>query len=206
MRSPILARTRVLAVGLLSGLGLAIASPMRNDNVNTVPDPVPAAWGSVPDWSGGTRTVDLLIELQSRRVGLEFNERPRPLPDRGTRSGLLPAVPPKKGEETPSPSNPGSGLFGVGATPMVASPKPGASTGDGPWKTGSAGGGDPPPPSRSHPSGGSGSSEEGAARLPPWPRELIRFVRDHREWVIGGAIALLATMWGGSMALGRRGR
>jgi hypothetical protein len=44
---------------------------------------------------------------------------------------------------------------------------------------------------------------ESRSFLPFLPRELIEFVRNNREWVIAGALAVLVLMWGGSMAFGR---
>lgn len=183
-----------LAVTLTLVFGTSHAAPTAGDTStengaeSDVPRAAPAARGAE------SRTVDLLIELQPRSAGLEFNERARPSSvDRSNR------VVPERAASQPEASR--AGLFGAGATPPVTARRA-SSDPDQDYKVHTGGvnvNSDAPRGGSS----GSGVIEEPGAGI---ARRAISFVRENREWVVGGGILVLALMWGASFAAGRGGR
>jgi hypothetical protein len=139
--------------------------------------------------------VDLLIQMQTRSAGLEFNER-KPLSD-SREMRLRPVAVPDPKAATPaenSISTNASGLFGSGATPAVQSSR--LSGGETRIDGGAA------------PSGVSRSPAAGAPAEPPlWmllPREVVEYVRENRGFVLGSVSAFLLLLWGLSLAFSRR--
>lgn len=144
---------------------------------------------------GGSRAVDLLIQMQTRSAGLEFNER-KPLSD-SREMRLRPVAPPdpkSTGAAENGVSSNASGLFGSGATPAVQSSR--VSGGE----TRIDGGAAPGNVSRS-------PTAAGPAEPPLWmllPREVVEYVRDNRGFVLGSVSAFLVLLWGLSLAFSRR--
>lgn len=161
-----------------------------------MPDPLRA-----PDTSAGSRTIDLLIDMQQRSAGLQFNERQRPSgaadikprtahPAAPMRSTAAQPDPVPKAEAPPTPP---SGLFGSGATPMVqaartATTEPSVMTGP-----------DAPPPRRP-------DASTNGEPLPYWlllPREVIEYVRENRWLVLSSVAGGLLLIWGISSLFAR---
>lgn len=142
---------------------------------------------------GEPGTIELLIEMQPRSAGLVFNERAR------SRDKPVPsaAVGPERDSTThPSrPANDRGGLFGAGAVPAVSR---GNSSSETDYRSIGTG--------RSVTDRADRSAADGQRRAALLPAEIIELVRDNREWVIAGAVALLSLLWVGSVALGRASR
>jgi hypothetical protein len=148
--------------------------------------------GVGPAVTGGSSTIDLLIEMQPRTVGLEFNQRARAT----TRDGSIQRQSSNdhSGAAAPAVPSNASGLFGAGATPQVV-PRKVSSEPD--WKsTGDRG-------SIAGAQNAYRAGTDGEARMPWLPREIIGWVRDNRGTVVAGSAGLLALIWGASVALGR---
>jgi hypothetical protein len=138
--------------------------------------------------STGSQSMDLLMQMQPRSAGAEYDERSRkaaqPL-DAGARVER-PALPP-----LPSPA----GLLGAGMDPAAASGGVEAAAvrplaGD----RAAAGA-----PRHSPPDAG----DDGKIRLPVG---FVRFLREHREQVVVGSVLVLALVWGGSIVRANRRR
>ena len=151
----------------------------------------------------GSRSVDLLLQMQQRSAGISFNERVRGRD--GGDSHMRPVATSTAAAETskpqanqaPSVPTAPSGLFGSGATPMVTTQRnisvsPGFTIPSGTAQAGSV-------------RGASVSSNGGGE--PPnwllWPRDLIEYVRENRATVIGGIAALCALSWVGTLLIAR---
>lgn len=180
------------AVALLA-CGAAWSAPAGSDDAApalTAPaglaaggiDAVPA---TVP---GTSQTVDLLIQMQPRTAGAEYDERTRqavrPI-DAGARPQLPAAL-----------ANNPSGLFGAGADPAAArgvekSVAPSRAMG-----TAQAAGAASHRPA-------TGVVDDGKI---PLPAALVRFVRENREQVVIGSVVLLVLVWGGSIVRSNRRR
>ncbi|MDO9072764.1 MAG: hypothetical protein Q7U73_05825 [Rubrivivax sp.] len=143
------------------------------------------------DGATGSRTIDLLIEMQQRSAGLQFNERQRStgagdLKPRVAPAGTMPPLTAQavSGPRADVPPTPPSGLFGSGVTPMVqaartATVEPRGTVG-----------------AEAAPSRRPGVSSSGEP-LPRWlllPREVIEYVRENRWLVlssVGGGLLLI---------------
>ncbi len=138
--------------------------------------------------------LDRLIQLQPRTAGIEIREpRPQaaPLP---TKAGLPTAAPTSlKAAPPPQPAN---GLFGAGALRKPAGNAEPTAV-EPPWKQRELANAQP---SATGTPGGDGQPP----RLFMLPRELIFFIRENREWVIGGSLSALALFWAASTAFTRR--
>lgn len=180
----------------------ALDGPQPTDiEARAMPDRLRATEGAT-----GPRTIDLLLDMQQRSAGVQFNERQRPTKPgnvtprtrpSGIASAAARAVPAAASAAPgmriePPPTLP-SALFGSGATPMLPSaraatvePHGGAGT-------------DAPPPRRS------GVSPSGEP-LPRWlllPRELINYVRENRWLVLSSVAGGLLLIWGVSSLFAR---
>jgi hypothetical protein len=159
---------------------------------------------------GGTtsRTLDMLLEMQGKAPPQDPGQRARviDLPARpGTGVALIPA-PPVRGTSAPTASPPRAteGAFEDGAAFITAAKE----------RLGLGTDAQQAPGQRSlrsvEPLGGSGSprSESGAdaGGRALVPRQFIQWIREHRSMVVGGAVALLAAMWGSSVYRSRRRR
>lgn len=156
-----------------------------------------------PDSATGSRTIDLLIDMQQRSAGLQFNERQRPAGSGEIKprvavpgtpqaaAALHPAATP--GPRAEVPPTPPSGLFGSGATPMVQTARTanvelrGSAREEAPLprRQGVSAGGEP---------------------LPRWlllPREIIEYVRENRWLVLGSVGGGLLLIWGISALFAR---
>jgi hypothetical protein len=182
----------------------AHAAPLQADTPASGADAGVTATGALGQpTSRGSRTVDLLIELQPRSAGVEFNnDRVRPSTDRGLRPVATPQpqqTPAAEAEAAPVQA----GLFGSGAVPQTQARKGSESD----WqRTNSGSAGRSEPPSSDGPRRNESAS---GTPLPFWlllPRELIAYLRENRNMVIGLAIGLLGLMWGGSIVAGRMRR
>lgn len=181
----------------LIALALLGAAPAWSAPVGTV-DPAPdqaapaglaagtidTAPAAVP---GNSRTVDLLIQMQPRTPGAEFNERARAVA-RPIDAGAKPVLPAGLTEHP-------SGLFGAGANPAAAR---GVDTSVTPARP-SISGASETAPRRPAPA----MVDDGKIAL---PAALVRWVREHREQVVVGSVVLLALVWGGSIVLSNRRR
>jgi hypothetical protein len=182
-----------------SGAGAApvdipATAAVRN-NASTVVDSdiEPAGPSTRPAARAGANrkgTVDLLIELQPQSAGLEFKER---VPSR-EHAGAVTGGGARPGAEAEGSSR---ALFGAGATPTLASQK--VQSGSGTVWSGSTG--TQTEPSRAYEA--PKAAGDGRSLL---PREMIDFLRQNRPAILAAAAVLLALIWGGTMALGGRGR
>jgi len=179
----------------------ATAAPVAPTDAGDVPDQsATAAIGratqktGATETAGGARAVDLLIELQSKTAGLDFDERAR---ENGTATrpgaSLATGNTVVTGGVGATPA--AGGLFGSGAVPMP--PPKETSSRDSDWRT----------PARSaSPSYQADARSEGDAgggRV-SLPREIVQWVRDNRAMVVGVALLVLAALWGTSLAVSRR--
>ena len=188
-----------LAVPLSLGAAPSTAEdPSANPSAQHDAQPSTVSSVRAGDQSSGSRSVDLLIQMQQRSAGLEFNER-RPLTDARELRLRPVAMPPGKSSQVPvseDTKTPASGLFGSGATPMVQSNR--------------SSGGETRVPQSEAPSAGGGRPARGASSaepMPPWlllPREVIEYVRENRGFVVACVSGLLLMFWGGSVAFSRR--
>jgi hypothetical protein len=184
----------------------AVAAPTTPDENETteatepqlrlLPEASDAAGGST-----GSRTIDLLIDMQQRSAGLQFNERQQPAGSRDVRTRVsqsAPAVqtpysPPASGAQSGVPPTPASGLFGSGAVPMVQAARTAS------VDTRGAPGLDPAPQRRA------GTVRDGEP-LPRWlllPREIIEYVRENRWAVLSSVACGLLLIWGISALFAR---
>lgn len=197
---------------LIALMSIAAQAAPVGEETTEVPSPVDARLPPPPrESTEGKKTVDLLLEMQPRAAGLEFKERR--LPQRGegeggSNAGRQTALPSRPGaieaaeHRPPASTVPPSGLFGSGATnPAAATPRADAHrTHDvaqtEAWR----------PNADRAPAGGRGdpAASSGLVRLWILPREVIDYVRENREWFIGGIALALAALWIRSGGLARR--
>lgn len=199
---------RTASLGILGLLlaAAAMAAPVAPTEANDLPDQSAAAAitraaekAVRTEPAGSSRTVDLLIELQSKTAGLDFNERARENPG-ATRPGVVPGVGAAPATGMVSATQNAAGLFGSGAVPM---PPPRESTSkDGDWR-----GQSPNTSNSSYQNKDSrpGDDAAGGGRI-TLPREIIQWVRENRGLVVGGAVLVLVLLWATSMAFNRRRR
>lgn len=184
---------RLVSAAALLASGAAWSAPVGSDDAApSAAAPAGLAAGgidTVPATVPGTpQTVDLLIQMQPRTAGAEYDERTRravrPI-DAGARPQLPAAL-----------ANNPSGLFGAGADPAAAR---GVETSVAPSRaavsTQAAGAGSPRP--------ANAVVDDGKT---PLPAGLVRFVRQYREQVVIGSVVLLVLVWGGSIVRSNRRR
>lgn len=142
---------------------------------------------------GGTKTLDLLIQLQPRSAGFEFQDRP-------TKSSAVPSPPSQPRERlggrtaNAEAGSPG-GLFGAGAVQSQVTRQPEVRGGQA-WQ-----------PAATSRAGGPPDSVDSSEAAPLWrmlPREVIIFIRDNREWLVAGIVLTLGLIWTLSAAFARR--
>ena len=143
------------------------------------------------DRSSDTRTIDLLVEMQQPKAGIQFNE---PASRSTGREDFARTPPPEQRAQADVLPTPPSGLFGSGATPAVQARTHNvvdrASSSDAmPARTSGRPSSDMPPELR---------------RWLQWPRDVVDFVRENRGFVVGCTATLLLVAWIGSMMLSRR--
>jgi hypothetical protein len=207
------------------------AAPVAPSGTGDLEEEAPAAVSgrvlqrpSSKEVASGSRTVDILIEMQDKSAGLDFNASatgtvsegqaagggagrraagalaPAPVP--GLAPGLIPAAPaPVVPAAVTTSATPQGGLFGSGAVPMVATTQPAGVS---------------PPPAADAGSVGRESTPVGAYRGNPGFRsmegpgergllqKLLGWIRDNRAMVAGGALLMLALVWGTSVAVARQ--
>jgi len=157
---------------------------------------------TVTDMPSSSRTIELLLEMQGKNPGLEGGERPKV---------DVPSV-----RKQPSPTAAGSASPPFGAV-EPAQPFGGSDTASNKARAGS----DPQavdwnePPASRFGGGGVSALGGGAAPLEPYrrpqsaggsfgeddvrwliPRAVVRFVRQNRDMVIVGSMAVLGLLWG----------
>jgi hypothetical protein len=150
-------------------------------------DTLPRATGATPP--AGTPTLDLLIQLNPPGGGIEPKEgsglalKPRP--------GLLP------GTEKPAQRAGGPATApAVRATPAQPMAVPVETRIDQDWQA-AAQTRASPPAQRNEPG-------EPAPRFLQFPREVFLFIRENREWALGGTALALGLIWAVSSAVARR--
>jgi hypothetical protein len=174
----------------------AIDSPLSNErDERALPDRLRGA-----DSNTGSRTIDLLIDMQQRSAGLQFNERQRPsgsseVKPRAAPNGMAPTVAtqPVAGTRAEAPPTPPSGLFGSGATPLVQTAR---------TATVEPRGGAGPDSAPQRRPGATSTGEP----LPRWlllPREIIEYVRENRWLVLSSVAGGLLLIWGISALFAR---
>lgn len=181
-----------LAAALMA-CGVAWSAPVGTDDPSPATAPatglaaggIDAAPATVP---GTAQTVDLLIQMQPRAAGAEFDERTRKAV-RPIDAGAQPVLP-------AAAAMPPSALFGAGADPAAARGLDASTAPGGPAPSARMAG-MPAPQARS------AAVDDGKV---PLPAELVRFVREHREQVVIGSVLLLALVWGGSIVRSNRRR
>lgn len=201
---------------LLLGGPLAQAAPATTEAPGR-PPVAPMAESGLPgdgppsaETPGPSNTIDLLIDMQQRNAGVQFNARSgRLAADAATRPQAQPALtqapPPlampsalpssSPARDSVPPREPApSGLFGSGITPEVQTARAtrvdAAATGATP---------DVAPPQRS------AMAPQGDP-LPAWlllPRDIIQYVRDNRGFVLGSTAVGLLFVWGVSLLFSR---
>ncbi len=181
-----------LAAALLA-CGVAWSAPVGTDDPSpaTAPATGLAAGGihTAPATVPGTaQAVDLLIQMQPRTAGAEYDERTRKAV-RPIDAGARPVLP-------AGATMPPSALFGAGADPAAARGLEVSTTSGGPAPSARTTG-MPAPHARA------AAVDDGKI---PLPAALVRFVREHREKVVIGSVLLLALVWGGSIVRSNRRR
>ncbi len=164
----------------------------------------PAERIATPDLSSGSRTVDMLIELQGKQAGLGFSPaersatRPEGAAPRSDPVGRLP--------EPAGLAVQRAGLFGnaslPGATPSVTSP--GAPRGvewrAGPAETGAA---TATPLAGPRTREASQADDDGRISL---PRAVVTWIRENRGLVIGASLVVLVAVGAASRGMAQRRR
>lgn len=146
--------------------------------------------------AGEDRAVDLLIQMQSRSAGLEFNER-KPLTDgRELRIRPMSSNDGRAGTQAQdsAPVN-ASGLFGSAAVPTTQGSRVNGNE------------------TRVNADGPTASALQGRAAKrsepseTPWyallPREIVEYLRENRLMVMSTAAAVALLIWAGSVAFSR---
>jgi len=193
-------------LGLILG-ATAVAAPVAPDAADMPQQPAasalvrPSERAGTVESANGSRSVDLLIELQNKTAGLDFNERAR---ENGNtaRSAALPVA--GATAATPAVSaTPNAGLFGSGAVPMPPPRETSAKESDFHQvqsRSNESSSGYQPGKDNAQNDDGAGG---GRVSL---PREVIRWVRENRGMVAGGALLALVALWGTSVAVTQRRR
>jgi hypothetical protein len=187
MVGSLVSSSRLCLAAALLACGVAWSAPVGTDDPSTATAPATglAAGGinAAPATVQGTaQTVDLLIQMQPRAAGAEFDERTRKAV-RPIDAGARPVLPP-------------SALFGAGADPAAARGLDASAAPGGPAPSARMAG-MPEPQARA------AAVDDGKV---PLPAALVRFVREHREQVVIGSVLLLALVWGGSIVRSNRRR
>lgn len=161
---------------------------------------------SVP---GTSKTIEMLLEMQDRKPGLEGGEVQTREPKTRAEVRALNPLQQRLPGMAADPSNAlGGGDFAApqkpGALPTEAiewTAAPGSRAGN----TWSSGFGSTNPRADARAEGGmAGISEADVIWL--LPRSWIRFVRQNRDAVVGGSFAVLALVWAGAAYTSRRGK
>lgn len=199
------------AVLLTAFLGLAGAAPSDE----AMSEASPAAAGdttgarptdrvATPDVSSGSRTVDMLIELQGKQAGLAFTAAERAAARTDTPTPKTDSAAQPAGTAAPVPNR--AGLFGSGAIP-VAPPRDAAPTAnrEAEWRPGaverSSTGPAAPAAARAYEFGLSHGDERISM-----PRTVVAWIRENRAIVIGVAVVVLVAVGAASMGVTQRRR
>ena len=200
---------RSILVASFALAGVAHAAPTTPETGDSAASPEREERGLRDTLQGtenatGSRTIDLLIDMQHRGAGLQFNERRTPgsgdiklrqpaTPAAAATPALTATSASAARAELPPPTP--SGLFGSGATPMAQS----ARTASIEPRGGAGSGVEVSTPRRA------GLSPSGEP-LPRWlklPRELIEYVRENRWLVLSSVAGGLLLIWGLSALFSR---
>ncbi|MDP2004413.1 MAG: hypothetical protein Q8K45_01945 [Rubrivivax sp.] len=155
------------------------------------------------DAQAGSRTIDLLIDMQPRSASTQPGAAQRP-PGAETkaRASVAPAASSTPAVLGPAPAvarvqlppvTP-SGLFGAGAAPPAPSTR--GAMPDQPMSAG-------PDTRPQRQPGAPSSSAAPRPRWLQWPREVIQYVRENRAFVLGSVFAGMLLIWAGSRLLAR---
>ena len=187
-----------LAVLIISSLGIvaAQAAPTATDAATASSVDEPAATARPAAAGNGTnndkQTLNLLVDLQPKTAGFEFRNRTTgsvsQVP-RASTTGSQGVGPNGTLEGQPN----AAGLFGAGATPEVTRSTETRVQND--WQPAMQpvnSGMEPAP---------SDASMKFSLLL---PRAWVAFIRENREWVVGGVLLSLAVVWMASASLARR--
>lgn len=187
-----------LALGLGLSLPLELsAAPTTSDETATAQEGESQTAVRPPRLAGTpveSRAVDLLIQMQTRSAGLEFNERKPASDSREVKLRLAPPVDARTQAPVSTTTTNASGLFGTGATPAVQTHRP--LSGEARISSEVA----------APATGARQSAAAGPSEPPLWmllPREVIDYVRENRGFVLGSAAAALALLWAVSLAFSR---
>lgn len=226
----------LLAAACLAGAG-AWAAPVAPSGTAELEEELPAAapgrtlprpnLGEGAAWS---RTVDVLIDMQDRSTGLNFNSTARS-PGReaqalatgnsrlgagalsapraqGFSPGLIPAAAPQpmsnssRDADAPTPQG---GLFGMGAVPTAVPREPLTGAGASPAaQARSLRDGDAAPAGGYRSSPGAGLRSLDGPGEPGLLQTLLAWVRENRALVAGGALVLLVLVWGTTVAVSQQ--
>lgn len=161
----------------------------------------------MPDVSSGSRTVDMLIELQGKQPGLTIPATERAAARSEIASIRNLAAPQPVLSSTPAHQ---SALFGGGivSSEPLATPAAAAPGREPQWRSAAAERGLeglPPGPSAAAPTAPRSGRAPEEDVLGPL-RTAIGWIREHRNWVIAGALALLVALGGASRGMASRRR
>lgn len=166
----------------------------------------PAERVATPDISSGSRTVDMLIELQGKQAGLAFTAAERAAARTDTPAPRTESAGQTAGAAAPTPNR--AGLFGSGAIP-VAPPRDAAPTTvnrEAEWQPGSAQRSSADGPvAGAAPRAYESGLAHGDERV-SMPRTVVAWIRENRALVIGVAVVVLVAVGAASMGVGQRRR
>lgn len=187
-------RQALFVLAILAGpAGAAPADDAANEALPPAaqdsPAQIPIDRAAAPHINSGSRTVDLLIELQGKQAGLGIQATERAAtradlaPLRSELAGSLAGTPPSRAS--------GTGLFDGGASPSPVDPSAAlqAAQRGADWRAGQAHGGFADAPPRPVTTG-LDYGRSGPLRM------ALSWLRENRAWVVGtSALLLLAVGW-----------
>ena len=185
---------------LLLVFGPVAAAPTDEATADVQPGVVRDAVGAgpfervtTPEVNSGSRTVDMLIELQTKQSGLGVTATERPAPRSDAPATRAEAV--ARLAATPAPSINQTGLFGGGPAPVTSpSDAPPTAPRDPDWRAGATQNSPAmPAPSfgQKAPAAEGKSVDDGRIGL---LRAAVAWLRENRDWVIGISVLLLVTV------------
>jgi len=187
----------VLAVSLVCLAPYGFAAP--STEATESPAAERAAQKEAVDANASPKTIQLLLELQSSNPTLESGERPAAalgeLPTRARGSAVAP------GSDTRLVAAPGFGAEFDGSRAMKEAPAAAAID----WRS-AGGNGSTTRPTSDRPGHAVESSEGDVDIKAVVPPGVIGFVRDNRELVLLGSLAVLGLVWVGASAASQQRR